>query len=220
MARPHHADRLNPKQLHWLRLYLGRDPEVRGNATACYRRAYGVTNKRVAEAGASRLLNHRLIKPELDKFQQQALATAGIDAQFVLDQSLRLFDTAMGDLPTEQEVRTTDAHGRETVSYRQTREYDPGTAHKALTMLGNNKHVQAFQQNIEVSHTHYLEERLAARTKAIEGKARRVADQSEGDLSLPGPEQLERGSISAEVNSDRNAPAEKTSFQPEGATGK
>jgi hypothetical protein len=214
MARALAATDLNPKQQHWLRLYTGRDPDVAGNATACYKRTYGTDNDRVAQAGASRLLNHPKIAPILQRIEAEAVASAGINAQFVLDQSLRLYDTAMGDLPVDREVRTIRADGTERVERRQTREYDPNTAHKALTMLGNNKHVQAFQQNIEISHTHYLEERLAARSKAIEGRAQ-VIDDSAPALA----DDSQRGSISAEVNSNSNAPAEKTSSEREGATG-
>ena len=191
--------RLNAQQQRWWQFYTGRDPELRGNATRSYMRAYGTQNERVAQVGGSRLLHHPVIAPLLEKVEAKAVEAAGIDAQFVLDQSLRLYDTAMGDLPVSDSVTDVDQHGRETVKQRHTRSYDPRVALKALDLIGNNKHVQAFQQNIEVSHTHYLEERLAAKSKAIEGRAQRISE--------------ERGSIEPEVKKIAHEPGEKTSCE-------
>lgn len=226
---------LNPRQHHWLRLYLGRDPELRGNATRCYAKAYGVENEGVAQSGGTRLRRHPILSKLIEKAERDAIATAGIDAQFVLDQSLRLYDIATGDLPTDHEIVDVDEGGRERRTLRQVRQFDPKSAHQALRMIGDNKHVQAFQQNVEVSHTHYLEERLAAKSKVIEGRAQ-VIDEEPGQLgrehagqvqSLPADRsqppagaEAKKGSIRPEVKSDERAREIDSAPERAGATGK
>jgi len=244
MAKPIRSTTLNPRQQAFLRFYLGRDPDYRGNATQSYKRAYSVEDDRIAQNGGSRLINHPLIRSKIEQAEQAAIKKAGIDAQFVLDQSLRLYDLAVGDLPVETSIKEIDEHGQERTKLRQVRGFDPKAAQQALRMIGDNKHVQAFQQNVEVSHTHYLEQRLAARTKAIEGRAQvvdtrpelanqvealpagnggnngdnaaQVADLS--DQSHGAALAIKRGSIRADVKKEERAREEKTSSHSEGAT--
>ena len=111
-------------------------------------------------------------------------------------------------------------------------------------MIGNHRDISAFTQNIEVSHTHHLEQRLAARSKLIEGSAQ-VLDAprpstvtSQDRVALPGaqvvaetypvagPSEIagiedERAKrlLSAEVKRNENALSEETRFASDGAPG-
>ena len=168
---------LNVRQRQWLKLYTGRNSKLAGNATRCYKAVYGITNERSAQVLGNKLKNHPVIKSLLDDAEKKALAELQIDARYVLEQTVRLYDRAMGDEPVQLvDVRTDPKTGVDTVTVTETRSYDPATAHKALTAIGQHRDVQAFTQTVEHTHTHRLEQRLAARSKAIEGRAQVLDD--------------------------------------------
>ena len=172
---------LNAKQRKWLKLYLGKDENLHGNATRCYKAVYGLTDDRSAQVSGSRLLHHPMIKQLIAEATARMDERIVLDAGFVLEQSKRLYDRAMGDeaIPGEAKITIDPETGRERVTVTERREYDPTTARHALQMIGQHKSVQAFTQTIEHSHTHKLEQRLQARSKVIEGKASRLAQETE-----------------------------------------
>lgn len=164
------AIRYHHKQ--FLKLYLGKTP-IAGNATQCYKAVYGNDlPERSAQSGASRLLQLDHIKRAIIKAEALALKRLAVDAQYVLEENMRLYSRAMGD-DSYDEVRvfTDPDTGQERVELAERRSYDPATAHKALTSIGQHRDVQAFTQTVEHTHTHVLEQRLAARSKIIEGRS-------------------------------------------------
>jgi len=156
----------------FLKLYLGNTP-IAGNATQCYKAVYGDhITERSAQVSGARLLQLPHIEQAIIQAEQIALDQLAVDAQFVLKENLRLYQRAMGDESFDHvEVDTDPDTGQERVSVTSQRSYDPATAHKALTSIGQHRDVQAFSQVIEHTHTHVLEQRLAARSKLIEGRA-------------------------------------------------
>ena len=172
---------LNAKQRKWLKLYLGKDENLHGNATRCYKAVYGLTDDRSAQVSGSRLLHHPMIKKLITEATERMDKRIVLDAGFVLEQSKRLYDRAMGDeaIPGEAVITVDPETGRERVTVTERRDYDPTTARHALQMIGQHKSVQAFTQTIEHSHTHKLEQRLQARSKVIEGKASRLEQETE-----------------------------------------
>ena len=166
---------LNAKQRDFVRLYLGRSSRYHGNATACYKKAYECTDDRVAQVCGSRLTKKPHIAKLIAQAKERALHNLGIDAQFVLAESLRLYDRAMGDEPVEVDVIDTVKQADGTVlnvpRTIEVRRYDPQVASKQIEQIGRHTSVQAFQDNVEHTHTHYLEQRLAARHKQIEQRA-------------------------------------------------
>ncbi len=171
-----------PQHAQFIRLYLGRDPKLHGNATRCYLAVYGDQPIRSAQVSASRLLQREDIQAHIADFEHKALEQAQLDAGYVLAQSRRLFERAMGDEPIDEtSVEVDEATGEERVTFRERRDYDPATARAALQLIGQHRDIQAFSQTIEVSHTHHLEQRLAARSKAIEGRATRIPAPSQVD---------------------------------------
>ena len=169
--------KLNPKQRLFLKLYTGKDPSLLGNATKCYKVVYDVTDTRTAQVGGSRLITMPKIAALLEAAQARAVKELNVNAEYVLSQSVRLLDRAMGDESVEHISTTVDDNGQESVKVRSVTEYDPSTAKAALQLIGNHRDIQAFTQTVEHTHTHRLEQRLAARAKTIEGKASVLVDQ-------------------------------------------
>ena len=161
---------LNPLQRRFLRLYLGRDERYMGHGTNCYKLVYGIESDRSAQSAASRLLAHPVISREVDKWHKAQSDATIADAGFVLEQSIRLYDRAMGDAPIEVDV-IDEVDGVSTVRTVEKREYNPAIARQALELIGRHTSVQAFQDNVEHTHTHRLEQALANRTKQVERKA-------------------------------------------------
>lgn len=170
----------------FLKLYLGQTP-IAGNATQCYKAVFGKDMaERSAQVGGARLLALPHIKEAITKANEIALADLAIDAGFVLRENLRLYARAMGDDSYDHiKVDIDPDTGAERVHVTEHRSYDPATAHKALQSIGQHKDIQAFTQTIEHNHTHQLEQRLAARSKVIEGRAQVLT--AAGGAGLPDP---------------------------------
>ena len=171
-----HWQQLNGRQRAFVKLYNG-DSKIAGNATRCYMAAYDQANQLCAQRAGSRLLKNPHVKALLARAEERATERLEIDATFVKSESLRLYKRAMGDDPIQHvEIDTDPDTGLERISVREQRSYDPTTARAALQLIGQHKDVQAFIQTVEHNHTHHLEQRLAARSKAIEGKAQVIDD--------------------------------------------
>ena len=169
------AKRLNANQTDFLKLYTGKS-KLRGNATRCYMAIYGQMSDTVANASSSKLLANPLIQKALDRADQAAHKQLAINAEYVLSQSVRLLDRAMGDESIMTIHTEKDENGVEHDRVLESQDYDPKTAKAALQLIGQHKDVQAFTINVEHTHTMKLEQRLAARSKIIEGKAQRLRD--------------------------------------------
>jgi hypothetical protein len=133
--------------------------------------------ERSAQVGGARLLALPHIKEAITKANEIALAVR---------ENLRLYARAMGDDSYDHiKVDIDPDTGAERVHVTEHRSYDPATAHKALQSIGQHKDIQAFTQTIEHNHTHQLEQRLAARSKVIEGRAQVLT--AAGGAGLPDP---------------------------------
>ena len=194
VRRPYRvSDDINPQQAAFLRLYLGRNDKYHGNATRSYMRAFGIDSERSAQVSSSRLLKKPAIAAFVAQARDKALSEAEADAAFVLGQSLRLYDRAMGDAAIEVDVVDQIMHkdeetGERTLVHRvrtlEKREYNPTIAHKALELIGRHTSVQAFQDNVEHTHTHTLIERLNARSRAVEAAAAQRQQTIEGHATV------------------------------------
>jgi murein L,D-transpeptidase YcbB/YkuD len=186
---------LNPNQAKFLSLYLGRDEQFFGNATKCYARVYKAS-ERQAQVGGSRLLKHELIAQAIDESLAQAAEQSNVDTEFIMRQSIRLYDICMGDLsvPVEYHVKNKDT-GELEPRTKFVRHFKPSIARQTLEMLGRLRSVNAFNETIEHTHTHYLEQRLAQRSKLIEAQAVPILEEIDRD-PRPGPGSNDkRGSI-------------------------
>lgn len=208
MSQTHYRGRhwmaLNQRQRLFVKLYLG-DTAIHGNGTRCYMAAYCTDNVGAAQRSANRLLKNPDVRAIIEAVTAEALEQLQVDATFVLNESLRLYKRAMGDDAVEVvHVETDHETGQERVHVTSRRDYDPATAHKALQAIGQHRDVQAFTQTVEHTHTHVLEQRLAARSKAIEGRATQV-DDGPADLMLA---------------NDTEGPGEAIKADPAGQTSK
>jgi hypothetical protein len=162
---------LTVKQQRCLGLYLGADPRFHGNATQCYFKVYECSLK-AAESGGARLLQNGKVKTAIRDHQEKLAAKIDITAETMLRDAIRFRDIAFGDLPAIHEQMVKDP---ETGDYRKVvhllRQFNPQALGKALELIGRHTQVQAFKDNVEHTHTHRLEQRLAAKSKAVEKAA-------------------------------------------------
>ena len=167
------TNKLSPKDQQFADLYFGGPDDMRGNATACYRQIHPKAKDNTCQVEGSKTLSKPMVAKYLESKREELTEKTGVNAEYVLRQSIRLYDRAMGDepVPDETTIETNPETGQEVVIKTERRDYDPTTARHALQLLGQHKSVQAFSQTVEHNHTHTLENRLAARSKAIEKAA-------------------------------------------------
>jgi len=151
MARP-----LTFKQLLFVKHYTSDDAVTCGNATQSYKKAYQPTGaEHTTQAMASKLLRQPKIAARLASAESKAHKQIEWNALRVLQESVRLYDRCMGDIEGYS--------------------FNAGASRAALELIGRNTNIAAFTEVVEVSHTHYLEQVLAKRSKVIEGRASVVA---------------------------------------------
>ena len=161
------TNKLSAKDRQFADHYFGGAADVRGNATACYHEIHPRAKQRTCEVNGSRKLRQAEVVEYLESMRDKLTETTGINAEYVLRQSIRLYNRAMGDEPIEVDVVTPSGELR-TIERR---EYNPQVAKAALELIGKHTQVQAFRDNVEHTHTHRLEHRLAAKSKAVEKAA-------------------------------------------------
>lgn len=215
---------INPQQALFLKLYLGRDDRYHGNATQSYFKAFNCESERTAQVCGSRLLKRPEIAAFVKQARDKALAQAEADAAFVLRESLVLYDRSMGYAGIEVDVIdkiVTEEGTEHRLRTLEKRDYNPTIAHKALELIGRHTTVQAFQDNVEHTHTHRLEQKLAQRHRELEARAaQRPAIEGRvieaGEAGEEAKKRVHRGG-----GHDRPPGAqEKTTAERAGATGK
>ena len=165
------TEKLTIKQQRFLELYLGAEPGLSGNATKAYQAAYGCTT-RAAGASGDRLLKNAVIVKEIASFQQKLQEKMEITAESVLADAVRFRDIAFGGVGSVQEELVEDKEtGEWHIQAFSVRRFNAQAVGKAIELMGRNCVVRAFQENIKVSHTHILEERLNERTKKVTAAA-------------------------------------------------
>ena len=163
--------KLTIKQQRFLEFYLGADSRLHGNATQCYFKIYECSLK-AAESGGARLLQNAKVKAAIAIHQVKVTEKINITAETVLRDAIRFRDIAFGDLPGIYEHMVKDPEtGEHNKIIDQLRQFNPQALGKALELIGRNRIVQAFQDNVEVGHTHRLEEMLNQRSKQVESAA-------------------------------------------------
>jgi len=207
--------------LVFLRLYMGRDTRYHGNGRRSYMRAYDCTNEVIATKSASRLLAKPEIKAKVAAWRKKAEDAVIADQSFVLEQSVHLYDVAMGNKPVEVDV--IDKQGR--VSTVQQRDLNLPVAKGALELIGKHTSVAAFTEQVEHTHTHILQERLRAKSRAVEARALSSPDVIDGHAEEieedPTPAEAEKEGASSRRSPDHHpSQPEETSQASGGATGK
>jgi hypothetical protein len=161
------TNKLSAKDQQFADHYFGGAADVRGNATACYHEIHPRAKQRTCEVNGSRKLRQAEVREYLGSKREKLTEITGINAEYVLRQSIRLYNRAMGDESIEIDVVASSGE----LKTIERREYNPAIARQALELIGRHTQVQAFRDTIEHSHTHRLEQRLAAKSKAVEKAA-------------------------------------------------
>ena len=163
--------KLTIKQQRFLELYLGAEPGLSGNATKAYQSAYGCSEK-CAGASGPRLLANVRIKEAIAKHQERLQEKIDVTAETVLRDAIRFRDIAFGDVGAVEEKLVEDKDtGEWHIQVFHVRRFNAQAVGKAIELMGRNCVVRAFQDSVEINHTHRLEELLNARTKKVEAAA-------------------------------------------------
>ncbi|RLA58379.1 MAG: hypothetical protein DRR04_11090, partial [Gammaproteobacteria bacterium] len=123
------------------------------------------------------LLRKPQVQTYLEQQGEKVAERAEINAQWVLEEAVRLYRMAIGEIHAIQE-RIVEKQYEDGSTYCETERYelcntDLRAALRALEMIGKHIAVQAFSQKVEVTHTHHLEQLLAKRASQVEQAANR-----------------------------------------------
>ncbi|MDH3636730.1 MAG: terminase small subunit [Gammaproteobacteria bacterium] len=129
--------------------FFGGPDEVRGNATACYRHLHPKAKITTCQVEGSKILSKPMVALYLESRRVELTKSTGINAEYVLRQSVRYLEIAFGDRPAPEGFNAMGVKA-------------------ALELIGKNTGVKAFQDSIEIGHTFKLEQMLNDRIKAIE----------------------------------------------------
>jgi phage terminase small subunit len=143
---------LSAKDQQFADLYYGGPDDMRGNATACYRAIHPRAKQRTCEVNGSRKLRQAEVVEYLESKREELTEATGVNAEYVLRQSIRYLEIAIGDRPTPEN-------------------FNHAGVKAALELIGRHTRVQALKDTIEHSHTYQLEQRLAVKSKAVEKAA-------------------------------------------------
>ena len=146
------TSKLSAKDHKFADNYFGGPDDLRGNATACYRDLHPRAKDNTCQVEGSKLLSKPMVAKYLQSRREKLTEITGINAEYVLRQSIRYLEIAIGDRPAPEN-------------------FNHAGVKAALELIGRHTQIQAFRDTIEHTHTHVLEQRLAARSKAIEQAA-------------------------------------------------
>lgn len=178
--------KLGIRQLKFLELYLADGEETYGNATKSYLGAYpSCKSEKTAAVEGSKLLRNPKIAEELAARATAIRETIESTAETVLERAEDLFLMALGEKPCIHEKMVSKKQEDGTYEFikvtHHLRNTNLAMANQILQTIGRNRLVQAFQDNLEVSHTHYIEEQLAHAEKQAEERARLRLAASNGE---------------------------------------
>ena len=168
-------------------LYRGGPEHLIGNAAACYRELHPKCKDSTAETNGPGVLRKAQVKQYLSEKAKILSQKTDMNAQNVLEESIRYLRIAFGDEPGvyEEFIKVEQDDGthitrKESVELRR---FNPVAVGKALDVIGKNVNVKAFQDSLEVKHVD-LESILNRRIKKIEAQAKHPPKlaASDGDI--------------------------------------
>jgi hypothetical protein len=144
--------KLSAKDQQFADLYFGGPDDLMGNATACYRHLHPRAKDNTCQVEGSKILSKPMVADYLESRRQELTEATGVNAEYVLRQSIRYLEIVFGDRPAPTN-------------------FNPAGVKGALELIGRHTRVQAFKDTIEHSHTHRLEKALARKSKEVEKAA-------------------------------------------------
>ena len=145
-------NKLSAKDQRFADLYFGGPDDVMGNATACYRNLHPRAKDNTCQVEGSKLLSKPMVAEYLQAQREKLTEVTGVNAEYVLRQSIRYLEIAIGDRPAPEN-------------------FNQAGVKAALELIGRHTRVQAFKDTIEHSHTHRLEHALARKSREFEKAA-------------------------------------------------
>ena len=146
------TNKLTLKDREFADLWRGGPDELRGNAAAIYRHMHPKCKPATAETNGPAVLRKTQVKEYLDIKSGELSKKCDVDAEYVLRQSIRYLEIAIGDRPAPEK-------------------FNHAGVKAALELIGRHTQVQAFKDTIEHKHTHRLEQALARKSKEVEKAA-------------------------------------------------
>ena len=146
------TDKLSAKDRQFSDLYFGGPDDMRGNATACYHHLHPRAKGNTCQVEGSKILSKPMVAEYLQAQREKLTEVTGVNAEYVLRQSIRYLEIAIGDRPAPEN-------------------FNQAGVKAALELIGRHTRVQAFKDTIEHSHTHRLEQALARKSKEVEQAA-------------------------------------------------
>ena len=146
------TNKLSAKDQQFADLYYGGPGDLMGNATACYRKLHPRAKDNTCQVEGSKILSKPMVAEYLQSRREKLTEVTGINAEYVLRQSIRYLEIAIGDRPAPEN-------------------FNHAGVKAALELIGRHTRVQAFRDTIEHSHTHRLEQALTRKSKEVEKAA-------------------------------------------------
>lgn len=159
-------EKISIKDQQFADYYMGGPDNLRGNATACYRYMHPTAKETTCQQEGSTTLNKPMVQAYIEARVSAIQDVTGINAAWVLDQSVRLLRMGFGDIASPHEAMVFGTKVKHTL-----KTFNPNAVKSALELIGKNITVKAFQENVEVTHNFDLEQLLNDRSKAVEKAA-------------------------------------------------
>lgn len=99
-------NKLSVKDQQFADFYFGGPDDVMGNATACYRYLHPRARDNTCQFEESNTLLKPMVAKYLQSRREELTEATGINAEYVLRQSVRLLDRAMGNEAVEKQCRS------------------------------------------------------------------------------------------------------------------
>ena len=143
------TDKLSAKDQQFADLYYGGPGDLMGNVTACYRELHPRAKDNTCQVEGSKILSKPMVAEYLQANREKLTEVTGINTEYVLRQSIRYLEIAIGDRPAPEN-------------------FNHAGVKAALEIIGRHTQVQAFRDTVEHTHTHRLEQALARKSREFE----------------------------------------------------
>ena len=101
------TNKLSAKDQQFADLYFGGPDDMRGNATACYRQIHPMAKDNTCQVEGSKALSKPMVAKYLESKREELTEATGINAEYVLRQSIRYLEYAFGDRPAPKTFNPT-----------------------------------------------------------------------------------------------------------------
>lgn len=151
---------------------MGGPDDVRGNATACYRKLHPRSKQRTCESEGSKILRKPKVQEYINQRIEELKQNTNVTVEWVLQKSVEYFETCMAqrEIPEKMTVPAGPDGEEKEITVMVTK-FSPAAAGKALELIGKNILVQAYQEKVDVTGQVDLASIMQQRQKQVEAMA-------------------------------------------------